>query len=101
VSKSRQLFGGKWSCRRFARCNHGYIEFNAFRVNAKRYPEETPMIATFNEMRPIANPATVQRAEVSAGMRIARYCWLEELPGLVFGILTIAYIVTSLTGLSP
>ena len=59
------------------------------------------MIATFKEMRLIAATATVQPAEVSAGMRLARYCWLEELPGLVFGILTLAYIVLSLTGLSP
>ena len=60
------------------------------------------MITTFYEMRPIAAPATaVEHTEASSAMQIARYCWLEELPGLVFGILTIAYIVTSLTGLSP
>lgn len=60
------------------------------------------MIAIFNEIRPAAAVATaLEHSEISAGMRIARYCWLEELPGLVFGIQTIAYIIMSLTGLSP
>jgi hypothetical protein len=28
-------------------------------------------------------------------IRQARYSWLSELPGLVFGLITMAYIVTS------
>jgi hypothetical protein len=33
-------------------------------------------------------------------VRIAQYTWLNELPGLVFGLLTVAYIVISLLGLA-
>lgn len=32
-------------------------------------------------------------------VRISRYCWLSELPGLAFGLLTVAYIVASLIAL--
>jgi len=32
-------------------------------------------------------------------IRLARYGWLNELPGLIFGIISVAYIVTSLMAL--
>jgi len=41
--------------------------------------------------------------EVSAAtdyVRIAQYSWLSELPGLVFGLLALAYIVSSLIALA-
>jgi hypothetical protein len=38
-------------------------------------------------------------AEVQGATRLARYSALEELPGLIFGILTVSYIVLSLTSL--
>ena len=33
-------------------------------------------------------------------VRMAQYAWLNELPGLVFGLITVAYIVTSLLSLA-
>jgi hypothetical protein len=33
-------------------------------------------------------------------MRFAHYCALEEMLGLVFGVLMVAYILLSLTGLT-
>ena len=42
---------------------------------------------------------SVDQAQVREAIRLARYCALEELPGLIFGILTISYIVLSLTSL--
>ncbi len=61
------------------------------------------MAATITTIRTIDTaPSTViEETEVSEGMRITRYCSLEELPGLVFGIMTVAYIVLSLTRLFP
>jgi hypothetical protein len=61
------------------------------------------MAATTNEARAIemASPLTLEETEVSDGMRIARYCALEELPGLIFGVMTVGYIVLSLAGLTP
>jgi hypothetical protein len=44
--------------------------------------------------------ATIEQTEVSDGMRLARYCILDELPGLIFGIMTVAYIALSLIGLA-
>lgn len=61
------------------------------------------MAATITTIRTIdAAPRTaIEETEVSEAMRIARCCSLEELPGLVFGIMTVAYIVLSLTRLFP
>jgi hypothetical protein len=53
-----------------------------------------------NEQVLINTPATVEQAEVSESLRIARYRALEELPGLVFGVMTIAYIVMSFAKLA-
>jgi hypothetical protein len=38
-------------------------------------------------------------AQTSEAMRRAQYAMLNELPGVVFGFLTLAWIVTSLFGL--
>jgi hypothetical protein len=46
-------------------------------------------------------PTTVEQTEVSEGRRFAHYCALEEMVGLVFGVMTVAYILMSLTGLAP
>ena len=62
------------------------------------------MDSMFNEAGAISTPVTVEQTEVSEvsdGMRIARYSMMDELPGLIFGILTVSYIVLSLTGLAP
>jgi hypothetical protein len=34
------------------------------------------------------------------GLLFARYCTLEEVVGLAFGVMTVLYLVTSLAGLS-
>jgi len=36
---------------------------------------------------------------MSGGVRFARYRMMEELPGLVFGLMTVVYLVTSLARL--
>jgi hypothetical protein len=53
------------------------------------------MDSTINEQLVISTPATIEQAEVFEGLRIARYRVLEEFPGLVFGVMTVAYIVMS------
>ncbi|MGO9451717.1 MAG: hypothetical protein ACLQDV_11850 [Candidatus Binataceae bacterium] len=58
------------------------------------------MASTINEQVVISAAATVEETRVSKGLRIARYCALEELPGLVFGVMTVAYIVLSLVALA-
>jgi len=61
------------------------------------------MAATITTIRTVdaAPPTAIEETEVSEAMRIARYCSLEELPGLVFGSMTVAYFVLSLTRLFP
>ena len=65
-----------------------------------RGKEVTSMASMLNEAEAISTQTTAEQAEVSDGMRLARYCGLNELPGLVFGIITIGYIVMSLIGLA-
>jgi hypothetical protein len=57
------------------------------------------MASMLNDAQAISTVATVEQTEVSDGMRLARYCILDELPGLIFGILTVAYVALSLVGL--
>lgn len=59
------------------------------------------MAAIMSETRTIDTgpPVALKEHEVSDGMRIARYCTLDELPGLIFGVMTVGYIVLSLAGL--
>jgi len=42
----------------------------------------------------------VGEQQVGEGTRFAQNCFLTELPGLVFGLLTILYIVTALWSLA-
>jgi hypothetical protein len=58
------------------------------------------MASTINRELAIRKPATAEQTEVSEGLRIARFCGLEELPGLVFGVMTVAYLVVSLAKLA-
>jgi hypothetical protein len=53
------------------------------------------MNATTNEAR-IEGFAAVERQASTDAIRFAQYAWLNELPGVVFGVITVAYIVTSL-----
>jgi hypothetical protein len=48
-----------------------------------------------------AGIASVNEAEtVSEGTRLAQYSMLNEIPGALFGIITVAYIVGSLIALA-
>ena len=38
--------------------------------------------------------------EVSEGTRFAQYSLLDEIPGLIFGLMTVVYIVSSLCSLA-
>ncbi|HXW85356.1 MAG TPA: hypothetical protein VEJ86_13195 [Candidatus Binataceae bacterium] len=41
-----------------------------------------------------------EQQQVGEGARLAQNCFLTELPGLVFGLLTIIYLVTALWSLA-
>ena len=43
---------------------------------------------------------TTSGEQTSEAMHRAQYAMLNELPGIVFGVLTLAWIVTSLLGLA-
>jgi hypothetical protein len=47
-----------------------------------------------------ANVSRIKRIaedkEISDGARIAQYSLLDEIPGLIFGLMTVVYIVSSL-----
>jgi hypothetical protein len=58
------------------------------------------MDSMINEQLAISTPATIEQAEVFEGLRIARYRALEEFPVLVFGVMTVAYIVMSFARLA-
>ena len=58
------------------------------------------MFTNFDEAQAINTPSPVEPTEMSDGMRFARYRMLEELPGLIFGLMTVVYIVMSLAGLA-
>jgi hypothetical protein len=58
------------------------------------------MALTVNDARAIGTVATVEKTEVSDGLRLARYCTLDEMSGLVFGVLTLLWIALSLAGLA-
>jgi hypothetical protein len=58
------------------------------------------MASTIDEQLTISTQATEEHAEVGEGLRIARYRALEELPGLIFGVMTVVYIVMSLAKLA-
>ena len=58
------------------------------------------MAITVNDARTIGAVEMVEQTEVSDGLRLARYCILDEMSGLVFGVLTVTWIVLSLTGLA-
>jgi hypothetical protein len=43
---------------------------------------------------------SIERTEVSEGTRLAQYSMLNEIPGAIFGIITVAYIVGALLSLA-
>jgi hypothetical protein len=61
--------------------------------------EVRSMALTLEQTEVVRARESVDRAEVQGATRLALYCALEELPGLIFGILTVSYVVMSLAGL--
>lgn len=57
------------------------------------------MNATINEARLTGFTKTAE-TEASEGTRYAQNSLLSELPGLVFGVITLGYIVSSLLALA-
>ena len=57
------------------------------------------MNATTTQSR-LAGIASINQAEVSAATRLAQYNMLNEIPGAIFGVITLAYIVGSLLALA-
>jgi hypothetical protein len=58
------------------------------------------MASMLSDATAISTTARVERTEASEGLRIARYCALDELPGAVFGVMTVAWIVLSMAKLA-
>ena len=48
----------------------------------------------------LAGIGSVEQTEVSEGTRLAQYSMLNEIPGAIFGIITVAYIVGALLSLA-
>lgn len=59
------------------------------------------MFSTLDETQAVDTAQTVELTEMSDSVRFARYRTLEELPGLTFGLMTVAYIILSLAQLAP
>jgi len=58
------------------------------------------MNATTNEARLERFAAVERQAASTDAIRLAQYAWLNETSGLVFGLVTVLYIVTSLLSLA-
>ena len=57
------------------------------------------MASMLNQADVLRTSETVEQADPSEGVRLAHVCALDELPGLVFGLMTLGYIIQSLAGL--
>jgi hypothetical protein len=57
------------------------------------------MNASTTEAR-LAGIASINQADVSDGTRLAQYNMLNEIPGAIFGVITVAYIFASLLTLA-
>ena len=62
--------------------------------------EDTKMNANTNEATLGMITNTTETAEATAGTRLAQNSLLSELPGIVFGLITLGYIVSSLVALA-
>ena len=58
------------------------------------------MNATTNEARLTGIRSATEKAETTENARYAQNALLSELPGAVFGLLTLGYIVSSLLALA-
>lgn len=57
------------------------------------------MASMLNQAEVLGASDRAEQATPSEGVRLARVCVLDEVPGLVFGLVTIGYLVQSLAGL--
>ena len=57
------------------------------------------MASMLNQAEVLSTSETVEQAQLSEGTRLARVCALDEMPGLIFGLMTFGYIIQSLAGL--
>ena len=57
------------------------------------------MASTLNQAEVLRTSERVEQATPSEGVRLARVCVLDEVPGLVFGLMTLGYILQSLARL--
>jgi hypothetical protein len=62
--------------------------------------EDMKMNATTNEARLALVANGNETVEATAGTRLAQNSLLSELPGVVFGLLTLGYVVSSLLALA-
>jgi hypothetical protein len=53
-----------------------------------------------NEVRLVGIDQAAQQTDNGEGMHYARSCFLDELPGAAFGIITLGYVVMSLISLA-
>ena len=58
------------------------------------------MNATTNEATLTAITSNNEAVEATAGTRLAQNSLLSELPGIVFGLITLGYVISSLVALS-
>ncbi len=58
------------------------------------------MNATTNEARLAGIGAAIEKTPTSDATRLAQYNMLNEMPGAIFGIITVAYIFSSLLSLA-
>jgi hypothetical protein len=58
------------------------------------------MNASTTEARFAGITSVVEVAEATAGTRLAQNSLLSELPGIVFGLITLGYVISSLVALA-
>ncbi len=58
------------------------------------------MNATTNEATLNGITSTNEAVEATAGTRLAQNSLLSELPGIVFGLITLGYVISSLVALA-
>jgi len=58
------------------------------------------MNATTNEARLTVLNNTNEATEATTGTRLAQNSLLSELPGVVFGLITLGYVISSLVALA-
>jgi hypothetical protein len=66
----------------------------------QRYKEDTQMSVVTKAANVPRLKRFAENKQLSEAMRFAQYTLLDEIPGLIFGLMTVAYIVSSLWSLA-